>query len=55
MLGWLNHLQGELYYGNSRFYLTKALEVAKKNKFNDTEVLQHIQELLQTLGPGSLF
>ena len=27
MLGWVNHLKGEDYYSNAKFYLKKANEV----------------------------
>ena len=53
LLGWLNRLRDdEDYTGNSRFYLNKAKQVQGKNPIDDEEMVQHIDELLEELGPG---
>ena len=53
LLGWVNRLQGDDYKNNARFYLNKAIEVAKKTKFDDKDMMKHINELLAELGPGT--
>jgi len=56
LLGWLNKLRSEneadeLYQGNARYYLTKAKEVHMKKPTKDKEMVNHIAELLNELGP----
>ncbi|XP_005096442.1 probable assembly chaperone of rpl4 [Aplysia californica] len=51
LLGWANYLHGKEYYSNSRHYLQKAKEVYVKVKYEDAELLGHIDELIQELGP----
>ncbi|PVD30481.1 hypothetical protein C0Q70_09747 [Pomacea canaliculata] len=52
MLGWANYLQGPDFVVNARHYLTKAKKVYTKGEHEDEELLQHVTELLQELGPG---
>lgn len=56
LLGWLNRLKvmdlkEDVYNGNARFYLNKALEVHSKNPTQDLQMVQHAEELLQEIGP----
>lgn len=51
LLGWANYLHGKEYYSNARHYLHKAKEVFTKIKYQDMELLGHIEELVQELGP----
>jgi len=51
LLGWANYLNGKEYYSNARHYLHKAKEVFTKIKYQDMELLGHIEELVQELGP----
>ncbi|KAK7109107.1 uncharacterized protein [Littorina saxatilis] len=52
MLGWANYLQGADYAVNARHYLSKANKVYTKVKHQDEDLLKHITDLLQELGPG---
>ncbi|KAK2177144.1 hypothetical protein NP493_616g01012 [Ridgeia piscesae] len=52
LLGWLNYLQGADCHTNARYYLLKAQRVATKVGCEDEAILQHIDELVQELGPG---
>merc|ERR1719322_1053284 len=57
LLGWLNRIRATTeeesgYDGNVRFYLGKAKEVHKKNPTDDTDMVQHIDEILAEVGPG---
>lgn len=52
LLGWVNYQQGTDYYTNARHYLNKAKEVMKKTGDKDDDMLKHIDELLEKLGPG---
>ncbi len=57
LLGWLNKLRAEVadedgYEGNARFYLSKAREAQKKNPTDDADMVAHIEEVLEELGPG---
>lgn len=51
LLGWLNYLRGGEFWGNARYYLNQAREVAHKVQFDDADELAHIEELLGELGP----
>ena len=56
LLGWLNKLRSEqeqedLYIGNTRFYLIRAKEANVKKPIKDKEMVKHIEELLNDLGP----
>ena len=58
LLGWLNKLRSdnesdEMYLGNARFYLTKAREVHLKKPSQDQQMVNHITELLNELGPDN--
>jgi len=58
LLGWLNKVRQDaekedLYVGNARFYLTKAKEVNVKNPTEDKEMINHIKDLLNELGPDT--
>ncbi|ELU00614.1 hypothetical protein CAPTEDRAFT_225563 [Capitella teleta] len=52
LLGWSNHLQGSEYLSTARFYLQKAQKVAKKLDCDDKQMIAHVEELLEELGPG---
>merc|ERR1712166_262998 len=43
----------DLYVGNARFYLTKAKEVNVKNPTEDKQMINHIKDLLNELGPDT--
>lgn len=51
LLGWINFLLGEDFRTNSRHYLCKALELATKQKYEDQQMISHVDELLKELGP----
>ena len=56
LLGWVNklrseHDQDEMFLGNARYYLSKAREVHTKNPTKDKEMMNHINELLNEIGP----
>jgi len=58
LLGWLNKVRqdtekDDLYMGNARYYLTKAKEVHVKNPTQDKEMINHIKDLLNELGPDT--
>ncbi|KAL3868147.1 hypothetical protein ACJMK2_040981 [Sinanodonta woodiana] len=50
--GWTNYLRGDDYKGNARYYLKKTKKVYVKSKCQDNELMKHVEELLQELGPG---
>ena len=55
-LGWVNKLRSEhdednIFIGNTRYYLSKAKEVHTKNPTKDKEMINHINELLNEIGP----
>jgi len=54
LLGWANYLHGKEYYTNARHYLQKAKEVFAKIKYEDMELLGHIDELVKELGPDDV-
>ena len=43
----------EGYKGNARYYLSKALKVHAKSPTDDKDMIGHIKELLEEVGPGS--
>ncbi|KAK6165941.1 hypothetical protein SNE40_022747 [Patella caerulea] len=49
LIGWANYLHGDDYKGNARYYLQKAKKVYAKTKYQDEELLKHIEELLNEL------
>jgi len=51
LLGWANYLHGADYHSNARHYLIKAKEVYTKVKYDDADLLSHIEEMLKELGP----
>jgi len=56
LLGWVNKLRSEhdednIFIGNARYYLSKAKEVHTKNPTKDKEMINHINELLNEIGP----
>ena len=56
LLGWVNklrseHDQDDMFLGNARYYLSKAKEVHQKNPTKDKEMINHISELLNEIGP----
>ena len=56
LLGWVNklrseHDQDDMFLGNARYYLSKAREVHTKNPTKDKEMMNHINELLNEIGP----
>ncbi|XP_060081597.1 uncharacterized protein LOC132560906 [Ylistrum balloti] len=52
MIGWSNYLQGQDYKENARYYLQQAKQVYEKIKCDDPELLKHIEELIEEIGPG---
>ena len=40
-----------MFLGNARYYLSKAKEVHQKNPTKDKEMINHISELLNEIGP----
>ncbi|CAG0888571.1 unnamed protein product [Darwinula stevensoni] len=48
--GWLNYLRGEEFHSNARFYLHQAIQVHKKTGSDDSEMVQHTEDLLKELG-----
>ncbi|XP_046565671.1 probable assembly chaperone of rpl4 isoform X1 [Haliotis rubra] len=52
MLGWANYLQGQDFRENARYYLNKANKVYAKVKYEDADLLKHITDLLEEIGPG---
>lgn len=52
LLGWLNFLRGEEYYGNAKFYLDKTKEVSKEMGDEDNEQMQHVEDLLVEISHG---
>ena len=40
------------YRGNARYYLKKATQVHSKTPTDDEQLMEHIKELLEELGPG---
>lgn len=53
LIGWANFLMGEDFKGNARFYLNKCKKLCVKLKYEDEELLKHVDELLAELGPGN--
>lgn len=57
LLGWLNRLRAigpeaeEGYNSNARFYLKRSKKVNTMNPTGDKEMVQHINEILEELGP----
>ncbi|XP_069128242.1 uncharacterized protein [Argopecten irradians] len=52
MIGWANYLQGPDYKENARYYLHQTKQVYEKIKCDDPELLKHVDELVQEIGPG---
>ena len=56
LLGWLNKLRtdtekDDMYLGAARYYLQHAKEVHIKNPTKDKEMVKHIEELINEIGP----
>jgi len=51
LLGLLNYMQGADYKTNARHYLNKGIELAKKLRFDDVDMLTQMNQLLSELGP----
>nr|ACO11055.1 TPR repeat-containing protein YDR161W [Caligus rogercresseyi] len=54
LLGWTYQLRSgseEEYKENARYYLKKAKEVHASNPTSDTALMEHVEELLNELGP----
>ena len=56
LLGWLNKLRtnaekDDVYLGAARYYLGHAKEVHIKNPTKDKEMVKHIEELINEVGP----
>jgi len=54
LLGWTNFLRSKSdsdYCGNARYYLTKAKEINKKDPTHDKQMMEHVETLLEELGP----
>ena len=45
------HDEDNIFIGNARYYLSKAREVHTKNPTKDKEMINHINELLNEIGP----
>lgn len=52
LIGWANFSMGEDYKSNARFYLEKCKKLCAKLKYEDEELLKHVDELLSEIGPG---
>jgi len=53
LIGWANYLlDNEDGHSNARSYLNKAKKLYTKKKYDDTELMKHIEELLEKLGAG---
>ncbi|OWF34891.1 probable assembly chaperone of rpl4 [Mizuhopecten yessoensis] len=52
MIGWANYLQGPDYKENARYYLQQAKQVYDKIKCDDPDLLKHVEELTEEIGPG---
>ncbi|XP_076372255.1 uncharacterized protein LOC143257448 [Tachypleus tridentatus] len=52
LLGWMNYLRGQDYWGNSRFYLNNTKKLTAKFGADNPQILQHAEELLEEMGPG---
>jgi len=53
LLGWLNYLRDDPdYHGNVRHFLNRAKQVHTMNPTEDTEMVEHIEELLAEVGTG---
>ncbi|XP_022240394.1 probable assembly chaperone of rpl4 isoform X2 [Limulus polyphemus] len=52
LLGWMNYLRGQDYWGNSRFYLNNTKKLTAKFGVDNPQILQHAEELLEEMGPG---
>ncbi|KAL5017057.1 hypothetical protein ScPMuIL_006646 [Solemya velum] len=50
LMGWSNFLQGQGFQGNARFYLKKAQKIYTKVKYEDPDLLKHVEQLLLELG-----
>jgi len=46
LLGWINHIRGEEFLCNAKYYLQKAQKVHQKYPTDDTALAAHIEELL---------
>ncbi|XP_064410838.1 uncharacterized protein SI:DKEY-12J5.1 isoform X4 [Latimeria chalumnae] len=59
LLGWVCYLQtekcdeGEAFKDSARTYLTKAKKLYVKLKCDDSQLLEHTEQLLAELGPGA--
>lgn len=51
LLAWLNYLRGPDFKSNARHYLQKGLEIAKKTRYEDEQMISHMMELQTELGP----
>lgn len=54
LIGWANYRLGEEGKDTARSYLSKAKKLYIKTKCEDPDLLKHIDELLEDLGPGIL-
>ncbi|XP_071138790.1 uncharacterized protein [Mytilus edulis] len=52
LIGWANFSMGEDYKSNARYYLEKCKKLCAKLKYEDEELLKHVDELLSDIGPG---
>ena len=61
LLGWVNRLRAmdtqdldtqQGYNANVRYYLLKAKRVHTKNPTDDEDLVKHVDELLEEIGPG---
>lgn len=53
LLGWLNYLQGEDHKDSARLYFHRAKQVHAIAPSEDNQLIEHLEELIQELGPLS--
>ncbi|XP_069160374.1 uncharacterized protein [Procambarus clarkii] len=51
LLGWTHYLQGGEQANSARYYLRRALKVHAAAPCDDEQLVEHLKELLQELGP----
>ncbi|XP_042878957.1 probable assembly chaperone of rpl4 [Penaeus japonicus] len=53
LLGWLNYLQGEEHKDSARHFFHRAKQVQALAPSEDSQLIEHLEELVQELGPLS--
>ncbi|KAK3873764.1 hypothetical protein Pcinc_021247 [Petrolisthes cinctipes] len=51
LLGWTYYLQGEDYIDEAKYHLHIAMKVNKESPSDDLQLVEHLQELIEELGP----